>query len=115
VRVESGNEILKLLPKQIFQKISGAGTTGDEKTKNTAPDWRSGESSFESIPFYQVMQEFERQYDVSITTRNVDSEQLFTGTFTHSDLSLALKSIAIPLNLTYEVEGKKIILASDSQ
>lgn len=115
VRVESGNETLKLQPKQIFQKISGVGTTGNEKPTNTAPDWRRGESSFESVPFRYVIQEFERQYNVSITTRNVDSEQLFTGTFTHSNLSLALKSIAIPLNLTYEVEGKKIILASDSK
>lgn len=115
VKVESGDEIVKLLPKQIFQKISGVGSTGSEKSTNTAPDWRRGESSFESVPFRHVMQEFERQYNVSITTRNVDSEQLFTGTFTHSDLSLALKSIALPLNLTYKVEGKKIILASDSK
>lgn len=115
VRVESGSEIIKLLPKQIFQKINGVGSTGNEKATNTAPDWRRSESSFESVPFHQVMQEFERQYDVSIVTRNVDSEQLFTGTFTHSDLSLALKSIAFPLNLSYKVEGKKIILASDSK
>lgn len=115
VRVESGNEIMKLLPKQIFRKINDVGSTGTEKAANNLPDWRRAESSFESIPFRQVMEEFERQYNVSITTRNVDAEQLFTGTFTHSNLSLALKSIAIPLNLTYEVEGKKIILASDSK
>lgn len=115
VKVESENKIVKLLPKQIFRKINDAGSTGTEKAANNLPDWRRGESSFESVPFRHVMQEFERQYHVSITTRNVDAEQLFTGTFTHSNLSLALKSIAIPLNLTYEVEGKKIILASDSK
>ena len=115
VRVASGNEILILLPKQIFQKINGIGSRENEKDTNNLPDWRRGESSFESIPFHHVVQEFERQYNVSITTRNVDSDQLFTGTFTHSDLSLALKSIAIPLNLSYKVEGKKIILASGSK
>lgn len=115
VRVESGSEIIKLLPRQIFQKINGVASTGNEKATNTTPDWRRSESSFESVPFNQVIQEFERQYDVSIVTRNVDAEQLFTGTFTHSDLSLALKSIAFPLNLSYKVEGKKIILASDSK
>ena len=115
VKVESADGIVKLQPKQIFQKVDGVTTTGNKNSLNDLPDWRRAESSFESVPFRYVMQEFERQYDVSITTMNVDTEQIFTGRFTHSDLSLALKSIAFPLNLTYEVEGKKIILASDGK
>ena len=115
VKVQTAGEIVTLLPKQIFQNIDDVTATGNQKASNDVPDWRRAESSFESVPFRYVIQEFERQYDVSVTTMNVETEQIFTGTFTHSDLSLALRSIAFPLNLTYQVEGKKIILASDSK
>ena len=115
VKVESGDDVVTLLPEQIFQKIDGVIRRADKKTPNNTPAWRRSESSFESVPFRYVLQELERQYDVSVSTINVDSKQTFTGTFTHSDLSLALKSIAIPLNLTYKVEGKKIILTSGSK
>lgn len=113
VEVQSAHEVVKLLPKQMFRMISGVVDKDNIATDN-APAWRVGESSFKSVPFLYVMQEFERQYNVSVTTRNVDTDQLFTGTFTHSDMSLALKSITIPLNLTYQIaEDKKIVLTGD--
>lgn len=113
VEVQSAHEVVKLLPKQMFRMISGV-VDKDNIAADNAPGWRVGESSFKSVPFLYVMQEFERQYNVSVTTRNVDTDQLFTGTFTHSGMSLALKSITIPLNLTYQIaEDKKIVLTGD--
>ncbi|MEO5600930.1 MAG: FecR family protein [Cyclobacteriaceae bacterium] len=115
VEVQSANEIVRLLPKEIFRTISGVASKEITATDD-APGWRAGQSSFQSIPFRYVIQEFERQYDVSVTARNVDTNQLFTGSFPHSDLSLGLKSIALPLNLTYQIfEDKKIILTGDIQ
>ena len=115
VKVETADEMVTLEPKQIFQVIDGERVKDDHIIAGQIPDWRKGESSFVSVPFRHVLQEFERQYDVKISTRNVDTAQLFTGTFTHTDLSLALRSISLPLNLHYEVEGKKIMLAGDIQ
>lgn len=112
VKVESGSDSMTLRPTESFRKIDNAASERNEVAETSVPDWRRGESSFESIPFRYVVREFEIQYDVSIVTRNVDAEQLFTGSFTHADISLALKSIASPLDLTYTVEGKKIILVS---
>ena len=110
VEVQSTQKVVQLQPKQMFRIISGV-ITKDSIAMDNAPSWRVDESSFRSVPFLHVMQEFERQYDVLVTTRNVDTLQLFTGTFTHSNISLALKSITIPLNLTYQMEkGKKILL-----
>ena len=110
VEVQSSKKVVQLQPKQMFRIISGV-ITKDSIAMDDAPGWRVDESSFRSVPFLHVMQEFERQYDVLVTTRNVDTLQLFTGTFTHSNISLALKSITIPLNLTYQMEkGKKILL-----
>ena len=71
------------------------------------------ERAFESVPFLEVINEFERQYNVTITTKNVDGDQLFTGRFVHSNISLALKSISIPLDLTYVIdETKKTVVLS---
>lgn len=113
VEVQSEYEVRKLLPKQTFTIISGV-VGADNTVTEDSPRWRVNESSFRSVPFLFVIQEFERQYDVSVSARNVDRRQLFTGTFIHSDLGLALKSIAYPLDLKYQItEDKKIILTGD--
>jgi transmembrane sensor len=115
VEVQSAKETVRLLPKQMFRILSGV-TSKDYPETDNALGWRDNESSFKSVPFLYVVQEFERQYNVSVSLNGVDTNQLFTGSFTHSDLSLALKSITIPLNLTYRIaEDKKIVLTGDSK
>jgi ferric-dicitrate binding protein FerR (iron transport regulator) len=112
VEVKS-EEVVRLSPHQIFRLVNGVVTKG-EAASQSLPDWRNGESSFRSVPFRYVLEEFERQFNVSVTTVNVDRQRIFTGTFTHSDFSVALKSIALPFNLAYEVDGKKIILTGEN-
>jgi transmembrane sensor len=113
VQVQSSGAVVQLFPKQMF-RIAGGMTIKEKIATGNSPAWMVNESSFQSVPFIFAIREFERQYNVTVTTRNVDTAQLFTGTFTHSDLSLALKSITIPLNLTYHItEDKKIILTGD--
>ena len=106
-------EVVRLSPQQIFRLVDGVVTKG-EAASQSLPDWRNGESSFQSVPFRYVVEEFERQFNVSVTTQNVDTQRLFTGKFTHSDFSVALQSIALPFNLAYEVDGKKIILTGEN-
>lgn len=112
VQVQTSDAVVRLSPGQLFQMIDGI-VTRDDGVAGDQPDWSRGESSFESVPFVYVVAEFERQYDVTVTTRNVDTRRLYSGVFTHSDFIIALKSIALPFNLEYEVEGKKIILTGD--
>ena len=113
VAVKSGNEEVKLPPNHIFRIVNN-GMLNDSIFVDTAPSWLANESSFRSIPFEQVIKEFERQYSVTITTNNVDLNQLFTGRFAHNDISLALKSISLPLKLHYELEeGQHILLTGN--
>ncbi len=72
------------------------------------PDWRKGESKFKSVPFIQVIKELERQYNIEVESTNINTQQLFTGAFTHDNINLALKSISIPLNLSYQLEGSQV-------
>ncbi len=115
VGVRADREQVKLPPGHMFRVIEGTVYTEDN-LKESAPGWLANESSFRSVPYKYVIEELERQYDVAITTRDVNLDQLFTGRFTHKDLSLALNSISIPLNLQYKKVGEhQIELSGDKE
>lgn len=99
----------KLKPGDSFLVIDGKIIVKEKEYRST-PSWLNNESDFKSIPFKQVVAEFERQYEVEVTLKNVDSTQLFTGSFTHDNLDVALKSIALPLQVTYSKQNNTIIL-----
>jgi len=107
-----GKEI-KLPAGKTFKLIDGKIIESD--TKATAPSWaKSSISSFKSVPFGEVINELERQYNIKVVTSNIDTLQLFTGSFTHTNKELALKSITLPLQLKYTKENnKKIVLTKE--
>ena len=76
---------------------------------NAAPSWIFNESSFNSIPLAYVLDELKRQYDIKVTTENIDLSQHFTGTFSNTNLDLALQSISTPTQLSYTLEGNKVL------
>ncbi len=109
VAVTHKNSTVELQPGDTFKIIDGKQITNEKETA-TKPSWLSGESNFKSVPLKYVIAEFENQYDLSIIHKNIDTSRLFTGSFTHKDLDLALKSITLPLNLSYSKSGKSIKL-----
>jgi ferric-dicitrate binding protein FerR (iron transport regulator) len=112
VQVTVGDNSTKLSPGSMVRMVKGEWITKSVVTAS-APGWMLKESSFESVPYSEVLDEFERQYNVVITTKGVDERQLFTGRFVHTDMELALKAITIPLNLTYALsEGQKTVVLS---
>ena len=81
-----------------------------EKETFTSPSWIEDYSRFKSVPYNDVLAEFERQYDVKIDVNKVDITQLFTGSFSHNNMEVALKSITLPLQLTYSKTNRTITL-----
>jgi transmembrane sensor len=71
------------------------------------PSWLNQESAFESAPLGEVLEELERQYGISVSTRNVDTTKLFSGRFSHEDLNVALESIAFPMHLTFKISPNR--------
>lgn len=114
VRVVSPLKEVILQPGMMFRVVKGK-MVPVNTTKEPAPSWLDNESAFESVPYEEVLKEFERQYNVTITTRGVNLDQLFTGRFTHENISLALKSVSIPLNLTYVIDEtrKTVVLTGE--
>ena len=112
VGVTYNSQETKLKPGDSFLIIDGK-TIAKEKENRTTPSWLNNESTFKSLPYKTIVSEFERQYGVDITLINVDSTQLFTGSFTHDNLEVALKSITLPLHLTYSKTNNTIILKGE--
>ncbi|MBU2930218.1 FecR family protein [Winogradskyella psychrotolerans] len=72
------------------------------------PAWLVQESSFDNVPLWQVIDELEIHYDITISTKAINTSILFSGTFTHTDKNIALKSVTIPLKLSYIIDGNNV-------
>ena len=75
-----------------------------------SPSWTANESSFDNVSITMVLQELERQYSIKLTAKFNSADQRFTGSFTHGDLNLALKSICDPLHLAYTIEEESVTI-----
>jgi ferric-dicitrate binding protein FerR (iron transport regulator) len=77
------------------------------------PAWLQGESSFSNASLLQIISALEFQYNVNIKPNNVDLENIrFTGSFTHTNIKTALKSVFEPLNIVFNFEDNKTITLS---
>lgn len=85
-----------------------------EGSKTLEPSWVNNESSFKSIPLVFVLKKFERQYNVKVETKNIDTNALFTGSFTHKQIELALKSICLPNQIKFKLEKNKVLLYAEN-
>ncbi|CAL2074670.1 FecR family protein [Tenacibaculum sp. 190524A02b] len=63
------------------------------------PSWKNGETSFKSIPLKYVIRSIENQYGIEIKSTNLDLKQKFTGSFTHANLEVALKTVFEPMKI----------------
>ena len=107
VSVTYKNETVKLPPGKTFRVINNQ-IQNVEDYEATNPSWIQQESTFNGIPLDQVIAELERQYDIKIKVKGVDTSKLFTGSFTHTNKDIALQAVTIPLQLSYKTEGKTI-------
>ena len=98
---------------RMFRALNGETLLSDVKLADK-PSWMLNESSFSSLPYAYIIDELERQYNVVVKTKSVNTAVLFTGSFVHNDLELALQALTRPLNLKYSVEGKEIILTGEN-
>lgn len=80
------------------------GIVSFEKKMDSFPTWMNNRSSFKSVPFDEVLEEFKRQYDVTFSLKNIDAQRIFTGGFVHNNLQDGLNSITLPLDISYTID-----------
>jgi transmembrane sensor len=83
--------------------------TINNKVYTSQPSWINNESSFIDVPFDTVLMEIENQYKVTIKTKNIDVDLRYTGSFTHANIDEALRTITLPLNLSFSKDSKNDI------
>ena len=110
VQVQNKEETAILTQGLSFRKIENNLTEKGVFT-NTKPNWLNGESSFNNSPLKFVLEELEKQYQVKIDATNFDTTILYTGTFTNTNLNLALQTICVPLSIQFEIIEDKVALS----
>lgn len=112
VRVETQNESYILVPGQTVRRINGDPADQWESSVNV-PSWIAGESTFKSVPIKYVISTLESQYDIKINAEDIDDSIIYTGSFTHEDLGVALQTVFKSLDLNYiEKEKGNIYLSA---
>lgn len=89
----------------------------ENKTDQKEPQWLHAVSRFSETPFINVIEELERQYDVKVTPKNIDSARKFSGGFVHNNLEEALVAITKPMGLKYKISASNevVIYAENDQ
>jgi len=108
VSVQFADTLVKL-PAGNYLKVSKNQLISYETTSDTSPSWVSFESTFQNATLESVLDELMRQYPIEIKV-NTSVNTKFTGSFTHKDLNVALRTICEPLQLDYEIADDKVTI-----
>ena len=116
VRVSSptGESSQIITPGQSVVAKGGKVTTPEEINIDQVDIWRAGEFYFESVALTEVLEELERQFEVTLKYDEAQMKNRIVGGlyFSNKDLNEALQLISIAMNLKYEIEGKVVTLSS---
>lgn len=75
----------------------------------SSPLWMNNRISFRSESLATIISEMERQYNISIATKNIQTNQEFTGTIPSDNIDTALQIISTAYNFKYNKSGKNKI------
>jgi len=109
VKVTNTSKDYILKPGRIFRKIIGNPEVM-LSTTSVAPSWVNGESSYKSVPLRYVILDIEKYYNIEVDDSKINNAIIFTGSFTHSDIKIALASVFKTLNIKYYKKNNRILL-----
>ncbi|MDX6746787.1 FecR family protein [Polaribacter sp. PL03] len=109
VKVERKDVVVILTKGKTFSQYKDA-VPLKMATKKVNPDWLKQESSFVSAPLLVVLKSIEKQYHIKMINLELKKDELYTGSFVHTNLEQALEAVLLPMNISYTVSyNKKIV------
>lgn len=110
VKFAGAAEAYPLTPGQSVSNRGGEVSTGANGTENL--DWLENRSVFINRPLAEILAEFERQFDLTVSRpAGLDLAEKFTIIFPNDDVDKALPNVFNPLgSFVYERDGRQIIL-----
>ncbi|MFP4846424.1 FecR family protein [Winogradskyella sp. PE311] len=97
-----------LLQNDALRRVNGYSITTSQNEEKL-PAWIYGESTFKSVPLKFVIKALENQYNIRFDSNDINDTDVFTGSFPHDSLNIALKTVFRPLNIKYIEEEKRNI------
>ena len=111
VEVASGEEQEILKPKRSVRRVGGKHMLL-RSIKGSSPEWLQGKTTFESVPVSQVFVALRNQYDIRIESGSLDQSMIYSGTFPHDDLELAVKVVFTSLDIDYELKDGNVVVVA---
>lgn len=81
--------------------------------KASQPTWILGESTYKSVPLYTVIIDLKNQFNLTIDSKNIDKNALFTGSFSHKNKDIALQSVFGAMNIKYIKKKGQLVLKTN--
>ena len=100
VKVNFNTQEVILTPGQMVS-FEGNEKIVSKTISDAKPLWLSKELSFEKEKLTAVLEEIQRQYNVTIDAKNIKSDQFFTGKIPTNNIDIALKTITSIYHLKY--------------
>jgi len=91
-----------------FSLIEGKTDSWDFDIHNST--WREGESNFREMPIKRVIAALQDQYEVEFIIEDIDTAERFTGSFSHKNLKLALRTVFVPMEISYTFKDEKAVI-----
>ncbi|WP_298515272.1 FecR family protein [uncultured Kordia sp.] len=96
-----------------FSSIEGKTSSWSFNTNE--PSWRNDESNFREMPIKYVIEALQDQYEVQFIFENISTTERFTGTFSHNNLKLALRTVFDPMEISYTFKGEKTVILREAK
>ncbi|KAA1243579.1 FecR family protein [Aquimarina sp. RZ0] len=98
-----------ILTKQKAYRIVG-NTVENWDIKELKPSWLSGETTFLNTPLKQVIESLQNQFDLTFDKNDINEHKRFTGSYSHNDIELALKTIFVPMEISFTLKNKNNVI-----
>lgn len=83
----------------------------DISTSDNRSNWKNGIYSYKNETIDEIVNELERQLDLTITLPEELKKKQYTGSFSTTDKETALSEVFWPLDMEYVKEGNNIIVS----
>jgi len=112
VKVENQTSQVTITPGERCQKVEGSHQLHSNNFALTtqSPEWLKGRFVFDNQPLKIVVEELERQYNVTVKLEPGLEDMLYAGLFESGNLDTALSLITWPLLLKVEKQGDTVLI-----
>ncbi len=113
VRVNSDDKQTILNPTNAYRNVNSNSELWNFTNPN--PTWLFGETTFTNTPIKQVIKALEDEFEIKFSNQNIDMTKRFTGSFAHSDINIALKTVFVPMDISFTFKGENSVVLVNSK